>query len=117
MAISLSDDCEIWADLTDITHIKGDHDQVVVDVGLADSGKLTLSMVVKLKLLASRLAAFQFRVSVCLFVCVHFFKAPTGYPKKRLTDLSTYVLYFMIYLMSYDLCLTVCLMTYVLCLI
>ena len=70
MAISLSDDCEIWADLTDITHIKGDHDQVVVDVGLADSGKLTLSMVVKLKLLASRLAAFQFRVSVCLFVCL-----------------------------------------------
>ena len=110
MAISLSDDCEIWADLTDITHIKGDHDQVVVDVGLADSGKLTLSMVVKLKLLASRLAAFQFRVSVCLFVClfvcVHFFKAPTGYLKKRLTDLSTYVLCFMIYLMSYDLCLT-----------
>ena len=54
---------------------------------------------------------------VCLCVCPHFFKAPTGYPKKRLTDLSTYVLCFMIYLMSYDLCLTLCLMTYVLCLI
>ena len=49
MAISLSDDCEIWADLTDITHIKGDHDQVVVDVGLADSGKLTLSMAITLE--------------------------------------------------------------------
>ena len=33
------------------------------------------------------------------------------------SDLSTYVLCLMIYLMSYDLCLILCLMTYVLCLI
>ena len=58
---------------------------------------------------------------VCLFVCVFvrtFSKLLQAIsPKKRLTDLSTYVLCFMIYLMSYDLCLTLCLMTYVLCLI
>ena len=42
--------------------------------------------------------------SVCLFVCVHFFKAPTGYPKKRLEYLC---------LMSYDISYVLCLVSYV----
>ena len=56
------------------------------------------------------LAAFRFRVSVSNA----FSKLLQAIPK---SDLSTYVLCLMIYLMSYDLCLTLCLMTYVLCLI
>ena len=54
--------------------------------------------------------------SVCLFGGVRdaFSKLLQAIPK---SDLSTYVLCLMIYLMSYDLCLTLCLMTYVLCLI
>ena len=55
------------------------------------------------------LAAFRFRVCRNAFS-----KLLQAIPK---SDLSTYVLCLMIYLMSYDLCLILCLMTYVLCLI
>ena len=88
-----------------------------IDLCGTDAGLLDSVSILSVCLCVCLSTGLSVCVFVCLFVRVHFFKAPTGYPKKRLTDLSTYVLCFMIYLMSYDLCLTLCLMTYVLCLI